>query len=102
MVIKKTNKRVKLHKSAQYFGKARYIRTSPNISSEELSSLNLEVPFEEALKLYVAIQACLQSLNRYHRGTKIGKSMGMDLWINIDNKSIHVSEAKFEKQKEGE
>jgi hypothetical protein len=56
-------------------------------------SLNLAITFEEALKLSVAIQGCLQSLNRYNRSTKAGKEMGLALSIKFDEKQITVIEA---------
>lgn len=85
-------------KSTDYFGSAHFTKTSPDLTSKNVKSLNLDIPFDEALKLYVAIQGCVQSLNRYNRGTKKGKSMGLSLSIKMDIKSIAVIEAKVAKK----
>ena len=56
-------------------------------------SLNLDLTFEEALKFGVAIQSCLQSLNRYNRSTKSGRDMGLALSIKFDEQQITVIES---------
>jgi hypothetical protein len=57
-------------------------------------SLNLGISFEEALKLSLALQACLQSLNRYNRSIKKGKNMGVILSFKFDEKQVTVFEGK--------
>jgi hypothetical protein len=57
-------------------------------------SLNLGISFEEALKLNLALQGCLQSLNRYNRSTKDGKKMGVTLSFKFDEKQVTVLEGK--------
>ena len=79
-------------KAEDYHGGAGFSRASPDIYEQGVKSLNLEISFEEALKLSLALQSCLISLNRYNRGTKVGKSMGLLLSIKMDNSSITVIE----------
>jgi len=57
-------------------------------------SLNLAVTFQEALKLHIALQSCLQSLNRYDRSTTAGRDMGVALSIKFDSQQITVLEAE--------
>ena len=77
-------------KAEDYHGGARYTRASPDVYAQGVKSLNLEIPFDEALKLHLAIESCLLNLNRFNRGTKKGRSMGMLLSIKMDNCSITV------------
>lgn len=77
-------------KTDGYFGQARY--TSPATEELNIQSLNLSVPFGEAMKLSLAIQACLMKLNSYSRSTKKGKNKGMLLSIKLKDHSISVIE----------
>jgi hypothetical protein len=56
-------------------------------------SLNLAVTFQEALKLHMALQSCLQSINRYDRSTTEGRDMGVALSIKFESQQITVIEA---------
>ena len=85
-------KQVIAEKAEDYHGGSRYTRASPDLYEQGVKSLNLEIPFEEALKLQLAFESCLISINRYNRGTKKGKSMGILLSIKMDNCSITVIE----------
>lgn len=87
-------------KADDYHGGARYERVMPDVSNAEavsggVKSVNLELTFEEALKLSLAISSCLHELNRYNRGTAEGRGMGMLLSIKTDNSSITVIEKKI-------
>jgi hypothetical protein len=79
-------------KKADYHGSARFARASPDVAQQGIKSLNLDIPFEEALKLSLALNSCLQSLNRYHRGTTKGRAMGVCLSVKMDNSFISVIE----------
>jgi len=57
-------------------------------------SLNLGITLEEALKLRLALESCLHSINRYNRSTKEGKSMGVTLSFKFDEKQVTVLEGK--------
>lgn len=52
--------------------------------------------FEEALKFSVAVQSCVQALNRYNRATKAGRDMGLGLCIKFDVKQVTVMESRTE------
>ena len=87
-------------KSEGYHGASNFVRSSPDVEEAGLKSLNLEIPFEDAMKLMVALQSCVQSLNRYNRGTTKGKSMGVCLSIKSSNRSITVLEKAVNEPKE--
>lgn len=89
-------------KAEDYHGGGRFERVLPNISDAQavvggVKSVNLELTFEEALKLSLAIDSCLQKLNRYNRGTSEGRGMGMLLSIKMENSSVAVIEKKVKK-----
>lgn len=65
----------------------------PGSTATVPKSLNLSMSFEEALKFSVAVQSCVQSLNRYNRATKAGRDMGMGICIKFDVKQIAVMES---------
>ena len=52
-------------KGPRYHGSGAYSRISPPNIGPDTKSLNIYIPFEEALKLSVAIQAALLKLNSY-------------------------------------
>ncbi len=54
-------------KADDYHGLAGYVRTQPDIASQGVKSVNIDMTFEEALRLSLAIQSCLLQLNRYKR-----------------------------------
>jgi len=79
-------------KKADYHGSCRFARTSPDISDKEISAINLEFTFEEAMRLSLSVQAALLSLNRYKRSDKVGREMGLCLTVYPDAKNVVVSE----------
>ena len=79
-------------KKADYHGSARFARAVPNAAQQGVKSMNLEIPFEEALKLSLALNSCLQSLNRYKRSTTKGRAMGVCLSVKMDNSLVSVIE----------
>jgi len=92
-------------KAEDYHGGAKFERVLPDISDAQtviggVKSVNLELTFEEALKLSLALTSCLHELNRYNRGRTAGKEMGMLLSIKIENASIAVIEKKIRTKKE--
>jgi hypothetical protein len=56
-------------KADDYHGGCQYVRTQPNIAEQGIKSVNIEMSFEDALRLSLAIQSALVSLNRYSRST---------------------------------
>jgi hypothetical protein len=81
-------------KAEDYHGMARYERTLPDVAGQGVKSINVEISFEEALKLSLALQSCLIQLNRYHRGSAPGREMGVLLSIKTENTSISVIEKR--------
>jgi len=79
------------------FGSCNYDRTSP--PREKLSldtkAVNVLVPFEDALKLNLAIDECVRALNRYKRSTTAGKKMALNVTIYFDIGRITVSEVRL-------
>ena len=79
-------------KGRGYHGFSRYANLSPDVASQGVKSVNINLTFEEALKLSLALDSCLHSINRYHRGTKKGKAMGACLSVKTGTRSIAVIE----------
>jgi hypothetical protein len=92
-------KKIVKQKAEDNFGSSRFIWASPDLVSQGTKSLNLEISFEEGLKLLIALQTCLQELTRYDRRTLEGKAMGLMLSIKLDNKSVSVLEKQIHKEK---
>ena len=80
-------------KAQDYHGACGFGRVSPDVASKGVKSLNIEVPFEEALKLRLALDSCLHALNRYNRSTQKGRAMGVLLSVKTESLSIAVIEA---------
>lgn len=79
-------------KKVDYHGQCKYVRTSPDISDKELKAVNVEISFEEALRLSIAIQAAMLNLNRYNRNDKVGRDMGLCLTLYPENRSVVITE----------
>jgi len=80
-------------KAADYHGSCRFGRVRPDVASKGIQSVNIDVPFEEALKLRLALDSCLHALNRYNRSTSKGRAMGIVLSVKTDNSTIAVIES---------
>jgi hypothetical protein len=72
-------------------GGCQYIRTQPKLAKK---SVNVELSFEEAMRLSLAIQSALIQLNRYNRGTRAGREMGVLLSIKRKAAAISVIEKR--------
>src|SRR5712691_6173563 len=81
-------------KADDYHGLADYVRTQPDIAEQGVKSVNIEMTFEEALRLSLAIQSCVMQLNRYKRSATEGREMGMLLSIKTDSNTITVIEKR--------
>jgi len=53
------------------------------------------VPFEEALKLNLAVHACVTELNSYNRATTAGRTAAMNLTIFLESQRIAVNEDRL-------
>lgn len=76
------------------FGGCAISRIKPEVSAK-LKVLNVIIPFIEALKLNLALDECLRSLNKYKLSTKEGKRAAINLVIHINKNRIAVMEAKL-------
>ena len=81
------------------FGTCDYSYTSPERSqiSATTSVLNVVIPFDDALKLNLAIDECVRKINRYKKSTKEGKRAALNLAIFLNQGRVSVNEAKLKK-----
>jgi len=87
-------------KADDYHGLAGYVRTQPDIAEQGIKSVNIEVTFEEAHRLSLAIQSCVMRLNRYKRSATEGREIGMLLSIKTDSNTITVIEKRVRPDEE--
>ena len=79
-------------KSADYHGSASFSKTSPDVAGQGVKSINVYLPFEEALRLSLAVQSCVMNLNRYDRASSAERKMGMLLSLKTKVRPITVIE----------
>jgi len=79
------------------FGTCEYERTSPARTelTGDTSILNIIVPFEEALKMNLAVDECVRKLNRYKKSTKTGKRAALNLTIHFNLGRIAINEGRL-------
>lgn len=87
-------------KSEDYHGNANYVRSQPDIAAQGVKSVNIELAFDDALRLSVAIQAAVLQLNRYNRSTVAGKEMGLLLSVKTETRTITVIEKRVRREDE--
>jgi hypothetical protein len=68
------------------FGGCTYSVRSPVALAADTKVVNLQLSFEEALKLNVALAACVQHLTRLDRGTPEKRRSGVKLIVHLDEK----------------
>lgn len=80
------------------FGTARFAKTSParEALSSDTKKLNLSFSFEEAMKLGLALQAALLSLNKYNRSTTAGRRKGLNVVVHFDPGVVTLNETSVE------
>jgi hypothetical protein len=88
--------------SEQHFKKSTFGTCAYNITTpprENLTAntkiINVILPFEEALKLNLAIDECIRRLNRYNKAKKVGKRVALNLAIHLDQSRVSVHEGKM-------
>lgn len=81
-------------KSDDYHGSCRYVRTSPDVAADGVKSVNVEMTFDQAMRLSVALQSAILGLNRHNRTSKVGREMGLCLSIKMDSTAISVIEQR--------
>lgn len=80
------------------FGGCTFARTSPKLDalSPATPMLNISIPFEEALKLSLAVDECIRRLNSYNRATRAGKRSGLNLAIHLSKGRITINETALD------
>jgi hypothetical protein len=83
------------------FGTCEYERISPQKAtlSADTSVLNVILPFEEALKLNLAVDECVRKLNKYKKSTTEGKRTALNLTVHFHLNRIAINEGKLQKRK---
>jgi len=78
------------------FGGCTFSSTSPEWAKVTTNTkiLNVQITFEEALKLSLAIDECVRKLNSYKRSTRAGKRMGLNLAVHIGTHRVTINEEK--------
>lgn len=76
------------------FGSCEFVKTSPSTNklSPALKKLNIVIPFEEALKLNLAMDECIRKLNKYKRSTTKGKAAAVNLVVHFDLGRLSINE----------
>ena len=79
------------------FGGCDFGRTSPSVEalSPNTQVLNIDIGFEEALKLHLAIGECIRKLNSYKRSTSAGKRTALNLAIHLSKRRVTINEAEL-------
>ncbi len=82
-------------KAEDYHGSCRYVRTSPDIAARGVKSINIDITFDEAMRLATAIQSAVLNLNRYNRNKTDGREMGLCLSLKTQTAAISVIETRI-------
>jgi hypothetical protein len=77
------------------FGTCAFAKTNPKPLKADTLVINVIIPFEEALKLNLAIDEGVRKLNKYKMSTMTGKRAALNLSIHVGAKRVAVSEAKL-------
>lgn len=82
------------------FGTCSYERTFPpkEFLSGDTSIINVILPFEEALKLNIAVDECVRKMNGYKKSTREGKRAALNLTIHLQTNRIAINEGKLKKE----
>jgi hypothetical protein len=78
------------------FGGCDFRRTSPTLNalSPDTKVLNIEISFEEALKIHLAIGECIRKLNSYKRSTRAGKRSALNIAVHLSKNRVTINEGK--------
>jgi len=79
------------------FGGCDFSRTSPAVEtfSPNTQVLSIEIGFEDALKLHLAIGECVRKLNSYKRSTTAGKRTALNLAVHLSKNRVTINETKL-------
>lgn len=87
-------------KTKASFGTVGVDHFSPPLSSEVPKAININVSFEESLKLHLGLGQILGQLNSYNRNTKEGRKTCVNLCVFTDVHQITINEGLVGKRKE--
>lgn len=87
-------------KKDDYHGGTRFVRIVPDIAAKGVKSVNIELTFDQALRLSTALQAGILKVNRYHRGKTKGKEIGLCLSVKVPTSAISVIETRVRQAEE--
>lgn len=79
------------------FGSSYIDHFSPALPEVTPKAINVQISFEEALKLHLSLGQLLGHLNGYNRSTSDGKRMGVNLCVYTKQQRIAVVEGKVRK-----
>ena len=79
-------------KTKKSFGSVRVAKFSPPLPEGLPTLLNLQITFEEAMRLHLGIGQVLAKLNAYDRGKKAGKRTCLNLGLHVRNQRIWITE----------
>jgi len=79
------------------FGTCAFNHLTPPTFSDATRAVNIVVSFEEALKLDLAINEAVRTLNRNNRATREGRDAAVCLTVHLDAKRITVNPAKVKR-----
>jgi hypothetical protein len=75
------------------FGGCSFDHISPKAISDSAKSLNIIFSFPEALKLNLAIDECVRTLNKYNRSTREGRDAALCLTVYFKGERVTVTES---------
>src|ERR1035437_186351 len=71
------------------------------LCQQNTQSLNIEINFEEALKLNLSISERVRKLNSYNRSTTAGKGSGLNVAVHLGRGVITHQRSKTAKNENG-
>jgi hypothetical protein len=80
------------------FGTCDIDRLSPPVISSTTRTVNVYLPFEEALKLHLAFSDGVLWINKHNRATREGKEAALNLTVHLDIKRLSVNRGKVKKR----
>ena len=77
------------------FGACDIDHFSPPMKADATPAINMNISFEEGLKLHLALGQILGQLNSYNRATKEGRLSAINLCVYTKRKRITINESKL-------
>lgn len=81
------------------FGTCSIDHLSPPSITPQTRAVNIVVPFEEALKLNLAISEGVRALNKHNRSTREGRDAALCLTVYLGMKRITVNQGKVKRSR---